>query len=296
MPNAPTVILAYPGALQSAVLGLNDFFTHTDLHPKIVSNGDDLPRSPAAILLPPAAEQVAPEDHPELVSYLQRSAAAGSLICSACVGVSWIAAAGIDFGRTVTTHWGVAPQLRKTWPHLQIDTDRLVIEHQNLVTAGGMMAWVDLALIVIERLAGHEVMLNTARHFIVDPVRRDQRRFQRFQPNVDHGDQQILRAQHELERALQETLSVAQLAEVAGVSPRSLQRRFTAATGFTLTQYMQKLRIERAKSLLADSRLPVAEVAAQSGYRDLPAFHRVFSRITGMTPTSFRKSVWSQGT
>lgn len=287
-------ILAYPGALQSAVLGLHDFFSHTNLNPRIVSDSAELPNNPNAILLPPAAAQIDPKAHPALLTWLKDSAAQGSLICSACVGVTWIAAAGIDEGRPVTTHWGVAPQLRKDWPHLQFDPDRLVIEHQNLVTAGGMMAWVDLALIVIERLAGHEVMLNTARHFIVDPVRRDQRRFQRFQPILDHGDAQVLRIQQTLDRTLNQPTSVSNLAKIAEMSPRSLQRRFTAATGFTLTQYTQKLRMERAKSLLADSRIAIAEVAAQSGYTDLPAFHRVFSRITGMTPASFRKSVWSQ--
>lgn len=296
MPSKTTTILAYPGALQSAVFGLQDFLSHTGLNPKIVTNSAEFGLKSDTILLPPATQSVDPKTHPELLDGLKAAAESGALICSACVGVTWIAAAGLDAGRAVTTHWSVAPQLRKDWPQLHVDTDQLVIEHQNLVTAGGMMAWVDLALIVIERLAGHEVMLNTARHFVVEPVRRDQRRFQRFRPILDHGDAQVLRTQTYLERVLDQPISVSNLAQNAGLSERSLQRRFSAATGFNLTRYLQNLRMERAKSLLADSRIPVAEVAAQSGYSDLPAFHRVFSRITGMTPAGFRKSVWSQPT
>lgn len=205
----------------------------------------------------------------------------------------WIAAAGVDAGRPVTTHWGIGADIQATWPHLKVDTDRLLIEYSNLVTAGGLMAWVDLALIVIERLVWHQAMLTVARHFVVDPGRRDQRRFKRFQPNVAHGDKPILRGQQMIESDIAGGHRFADLAAQVGLSPRTFQRRFVKATGMNVTEYLQRVRIEQAKALLADTQRAISDVAAEVGYSDLPAFYRVFQKVVGMTPAGFRSAVQS---
>ncbi|WP_068115916.1 GlxA family transcriptional regulator [Tropicimonas marinistellae] len=285
------VILAYPGAMQSSVLGLSDMLSFAGLSPTLVAQEAEKADSAGAIILPPAAHQPDPGTAPWIPEWLRSCARDGVLVCSACVGVTWIAAAQLDAGRAVTTHWGIGSEIRKQWPDLNVDTDRLVIEYTDLVTAGGLMAWIDLALIVIERLSGHDAMLATARHFVVDPGRRDQRRFQRFNPITNHGDAMVLRAQQILEKGIQTRLPVPDLAALVGLSPRSLQRRFTDATGLSLTTYMQKQRIEQAKSLLADSNDSVAKISAAVGYGDVPAFHRVFLNHVGITPAGFRKSV-----
>lgn len=289
--SSPVIVFAYPGVLQSAVLGLSDILGHAGVAPVIVEEPNPVLDGARAILLPPAATRPDVNDVPEAAGWLADQASHGALICSVCVGVAWVAAAGLDRGRPVTTHWGAEPLMRKEWPELLLDTDRLVIEYADLVTAGGMMAWIDLALIVIERLAGQQIMLETARHFVVDPPRRDQRRFQRFHPETQHGDQAVRRAQLRIETDMHNRLSVNALAATARLTPRNLQRRFVSATGLTLTQYMQKLRVERAKTMLADSSASIAEISEQIGYTDVPAFYRVFQKVTGATPAVFRKSV-----
>lgn len=286
----PAVILAYPGAMPSAVLGLGDILGHAGLAPLTVRQPDGAPARARAVILPPSAREVHPGDALWVTGWLAEQSVRGALICSACTGLHWIAAAGIDRGRPVTTHWGLEARMRAAYPGLQLDTGRLVIEHTDLVTAGGLMAWIDLALVMIERLAGRAAMLDTARHFIIDPGRRDQRRFRRFLPPMDHGDQPVLAAQQRIEAQLAEPLRAAAQAAAVGLSLRSLQRRFTRATGHSLTAYQQNLRIERARDLLAATTRSVAEIAAEVGYSDLPAFHRVFSRQAGMTPGRFRRT------
>lgn len=292
MPDTPSpVILAYPGALHSAVLGLSDILSFAGMTPNIVSEAEHKPHSASAIILPPAQSSPDPGSALWIVDWLKSSAEDGVLICSACVGVTWVAAAGIDAGRPITTHWGAGPDIKRTWPKLNVDTDRLIIEYSDLVSAGGLMAWIDLALIVIERHLGHQAMLTTARHFVVDPGRRDQRRFQRFRPHLDHGDAKILRAQQLIETGIAQQLRVADLARDIGLSPRTFQRNFKDVTGFSFSDYVQKLRIEQAKTLLADTRRSVAEIAGDVGYSDVPGFHRVFLKVTGLPPSAFRKTV-----
>lgn len=292
MSHLPSVvILSYPGALQSAVLGLSDILAFAGLSPRVVTRPEERPDQVSVIVLPPSERHPAPEDAPWIPEWLRHSAENGALICSACVGVTWIAAAGLDAGRPVTTHWAIGAEIRKVWPGLKVETDRLVIEYSDLVTAGGLMAWIDLALIVIERLSGHQQMLSTARHFVVDPGRRDQRRFKRFQPDMDHGDTKILTVQKIIETQIREQHRIADLAAQVALSPRTFQRKFTDATGVSVTDYMQRLRVEHAKTLLADTMKSVADIARDVGYSDVPAFHRVFVKTTGVPPSAFRLSV-----
>lgn len=83
-------------------------------------------------------------------------------------------------------------------------------------------------------------------------------------------------------------LSLTQLAHVAGMSTFHFAREFKRATGTTPHQYLIKFRIERAKSLLAESGMPLVEVGFQSGFSHQSHFTRLFRRLTGTTPQSYR--------
>jgi transcriptional regulator GlxA family with amidase domain len=66
-------------------------------------------------------------------------------------------------------------------------------------------------------------------------------------------------------------------------------RRFKAATGCSLIEYLQNLRIEEAKRLLEQGKLPVEEVSLAAGYEDVSFFRRLFKRLTGSTPGQYRR-------
>lgn len=78
------------------------------------------------------------------------------------------------------------------------------------------------------------------------------------------------------------------LAVAAGCTLRSLEMRFRAATGRTLRDELHEQRVERAKRLLEQTALPVAEVAVRSGFRSLATFARVFGSATGTSPRRWR--------
>jgi len=288
-------ILAYPGVLQSAVLGLQDVLNHAgdvgegtfDLN--VLAEFPKSGRSYDAVILPPSAGQVRSEDAPELAEFLREQHRHGAVICSACTGVIFVAEAGLAGTRKVTTHWGLAQRLRAAFPDLRLDTDQLLIEYTDLVTAGGLMAWVDLALALIERFQGYGAAVETARHFIVDFRRRDQRRFRRFLPELRHGDRAVLAAQHFLEARFAGPVAMKDVSGASGLPARSLQRRFKAATGLAPKAYLQELRIERARDLLIDTAGSVSEVCFAVGYNDPPSFVRLFTRLSGLTPGAFRE-------
>jgi transcriptional regulator GlxA family with amidase domain len=287
-------ILAYPGSLKSAVYGLQDVLGHAahiseaEMSLDVLENFSDVVKRYDAVILPPSAGRVRLEDVPALPGFLQHLHGNGSVVCSACTGLTFVAAAGLGAGRQVTTHWGLEQRLSTAYPDLRLDTDRLLIEYSDLITAGGLMAWVDLALALIERFLGYPVAVATARHFIVDFRRRDQRRFRRFLPDLRHGDASILKVQHFLEIRSGEDVSVADMARESGLPGRTFQRRFKAATGLAPKQYLQELRIERARDLLIETDRPVSDICFAVGYNDPPSFVRLFSRLSGLTPGAFR--------
>ncbi|MBO6857258.1 helix-turn-helix domain-containing protein [Roseibium sp.] len=288
-------ILAYPGSLKSAVYGLQDILGHaaqisdTELKLDLLEDFSAAVDRYDAVVLPPSAGTVRLEEVPALPAFLQHLHGRGAVVCSACTGLTFVAAAGLAEGRKVTTHWGLEQRLSATYPDLRLDTDRLLIEYSDLITAGGLMAWVDLALALIERFLGYPVAVDTARHFIVDFRRRDQRRFRRFLPELRHGDASILKVQHFLETRSGDDVSVADMMRTSGLPARTFQRRFKLATGLAPKQYLQELRIERARDLLIETDRPVSDICFAVGYNDPPSFVRLFSRLSGLTPGAFRE-------
>jgi AraC family transcriptional regulator len=83
-------------------------------------------------------------------------------------------------------------------------------------------------------------------------------------------------------------LSLAEMADVAGISEFHFAREFKRATGTTPHQYLIKFRVERAKSLLTESEMPLVEVSSRAGFSHQSHFTRLFHRLTGMTPQSYR--------
>jgi AraC family transcriptional regulator len=83
-------------------------------------------------------------------------------------------------------------------------------------------------------------------------------------------------------------VSLAELARVAGMSTFHFAREFKRTTGTTPHQYLIKFRIDRAKALLAESKIPLVDVSTQSGFSHQSHFTRLFRKLTGTTPQSYR--------
>lgn len=307
-------ILLYPGVQMSAVLGLTDLFLIADgiggqmpAIPRLgvhhLSVKDDVTREVFSsdyasersshydvLILPPSlSPPIDPTDAAPLASWLWARHAEGTVLTSVCAGAFLLGETGLLDGRAVTTHWTHAQALQDRFPTAQVDTDRLIIDGGDILSAGGLMSWTDLGLKLVDRFLGPVTMAATARMMLVDPPGREQRYYSGFVPRLTHGDAAILKAQHVLQSSEGRDAQLSILAKAAGLEERTFLRRFQKATGLTATDYAQRLRVAKAQELLQFGQQPIERIAWEVGYSDPGAFRKVFLRIVGLTPGEYRQ-------
>ncbi len=306
MPSTETFtigVLSYPRVQRSAVYGLIDLLESADrqyqadmpsgaAHRLVVEAIEEISPDQAthftAIILPPSLDGDAAACCEDYAHWLNTMHQQGVLVCSVCAGAFLLAQAGLLEGRAATTHWMLADAFRQRYPAVKLDTDKLIIDDGDIITAGGLMAWIDLGLKIVDRYLGPSAMLATARYLLVDPGGREQRFYSVFSPALSHGDSAILKVQHWLQTRYEAPVTVTDMGQIANLSPRTFIRRFHQATGLNPSEYLQHLRIGKARSLMESSSLSVDEIAWQTGYRDTSAFRRIFQKVMGLTPREYR--------
>ena len=240
--------------------------------------------SPPSIILP---ESMAPP--PAAAQWMKARHTDGAMLCSVCAGAFVLAETGLMDGRRATTHWAFAKQLAQRFPKILLADEHMVVDEGDIMTAGGILAWADLGLTLVGRLLGPATMLATARFLLIEPPRHSQRPFAQFVPRFDHGDDAIRASQHQIHAQAATLPGVADLAEKAGMTPRTFLRRFSAMTGFTPLEYLQQVRIAKAREALERSMTPVDRIAWDVGYSDPAAFRKVFQKLTGLPPAAYRQ-------
>lgn len=192
-----------------------------------------------------------------------------------------IAATGLLAARPATTHWLFAERFRERFPDVRLEIDKIVIEDGDIITAGGLMAWTDLGLRIVDRLLGPSVMIETGKFLLIDPSGREQRHYSSFAPRLTHGDEPILKVQHWLQARAGRSTSVTDMAGHAGLEERTFLRRFKAATGMKPIEYVQHLRVGKARSCW---NLPAVRSIRSPGrlvMRMLPLFAAYFTAFSG---------------
>lgn len=254
-----------------------------DTHPH-AGGFPDIIVTPGRLTGPVSAEEAAP-----FVRWLVDQHARGAVLGSNCGGAFLLAETGLLRGRSATTHWMFADLLQSRFPDVRVEPEKIVIDDGDIITAGGLMAWTDLGMRLIDRLLGPSIMVETSRFFLVDAGGREQRHYGSFAPRLTHGDEAILKVQHWLQSKGARSVSVADMAREASLEERTFLRRFKAATGVKPNEYAQCVRMEKARELLQFTKRTVDQIAWSVGYEDSTAFRRVFNRLVGLSPGDYRR-------
>ncbi|SDN95316.1 Transcriptional regulator GlxA family, contains an amidase domain and an AraC-type DNA-binding HTH domain [Streptomyces sp. cf386] len=236
------------------------------------------------------------EPEARIVAAVKEAADAGKRIASLCTGAFQLAEAGLLQGRKATTYWAHAAELRRRYPQIDLCGDVLYVQDGPYLTASGYAAGIDLCLHVIRTDYGAAVANEVARGALVAPVRPGgQTQFTQTPLPPERGTA-CADTRGWAMRNLDKPLTLTDLARHAGVSVRTLTRRFHAESGVSPLQWLLHQRIERAKELLETTALPMDQVARACGLGTADSLRGHLVRRTGLTPSAYRAQFSRLGT
>ncbi|MBP2478729.1 transcriptional regulator GlxA family with amidase domain [Crossiella equi] len=240
------------------------------------------------IVLPGCEDVHAPVPE-QVVAALRAAAARGTRIASVCTGAFVLAATGLLDGLRVTTHWLAAAELAARFPRVRVDPDVLYVDNGQLLTSAGAAAGLDLCLHLVRRDYGSAVAADAARLSVM-PLEREGGQAQFIVHDLPPTPQGSLLEPllHWLEDNAAQDLTLADIAAKAGMSTRTLNRRFRDQIGTTPLQWLLRARIRQAQYLLEATNRSVDLVAAQVGFGSPTAFRDRFKRVVGTTPNAYR--------
>lgn len=226
-----------------------------------------------------------------LLPWLTAQYGQGALIGAVGTGVCLLAETGLLDGRPATTHWFYLDAFARQYPHVDLKRQHLITRSGNLYCAASINALADLTVHFIRHFHGSSVARHVERHFSHEARQSYDAITYREEETARHHDEDIIQIQLWLQQHLAQGVNLAQVAGDFGLTVRSFNRRFRAATGKTPLQYLQHLRVEEGRDLLKHSNLTIAEVADKVGYQDSSHFTRLFQQHLNVTPQEYRKSL-----
>ena len=251
-----------------------------------VAYGLDSLKSADTVIVPGQAEPGPPSA--EICGALAASAARGARMVSICSGAFALAAAGLLDGRRATTHWWHAAALAKQYPQITVEPKVLYVDEGDVLTSAGVTAGLDLCLHLIHRDFGARVANQRARMLVAAPHRTGgQAQY------IDLPVRPVDGLTELYEWALlnlHEPLTVDQLARRAGMSRRTLIRRFNTETGQPPMRWLLEARLSHARELLEATDLTVTAVARSCGLGTPANFRTLFKDHVGVPPSAYRDS------
>ena len=224
------------------------------------------------------------------VAWIERWHQQGAKIVSSCTGAFLVADSGVLKGRSATTHWLFADELKRRYPNIDVRVDRMIIDHGDVITSGGATSFLNLVLYLVERFGGHERANVASQVLLIDGHRPSQLPYIAALPARFHDDMVVHEIQQHIDRHVDQPLRINKLAAQFGLSSRTLSRRFASATGHGPQAYLRYVRVQHAKRLLETATEPVDDIRRQVGYHDPAAFRRAFKQTTGLSPTEYRSA------
>jgi transcriptional regulator GlxA family with amidase domain len=224
-----------------------------------------------------------------LIEWLKVRAGAARRTASVCTGAFLLAAAGLLDRRRAATHWEYCDLLSRRYPAVTVERDPIFVRDGPMWSSAGVTAGIDLSLALVEEDLGRALALTVARHLVVFLKRPGGQAQFSAALSLQSADERFADLHGWLAEHLAESLTLSRLAAQAGMSERTFLRRYREATGLTPARAIERLRVEAARQLLADTRLSAKRIAARCGFGSEETMRRNFARLQGVSPQDYRE-------
>lgn len=226
---------------------------------------------------------------PDLAAQLRRASRQDVLIGSVCSGSIVLADAGLLDGRRCTGHWEDLESLAENYPAL--DVTKSIYEFDgNRFTCSGGTAPLDLMLHFIAQDLGRDLAAQVADQMLHHSSRKPAEP-QRLDLSERTGvrNPRVLDVITAMEGNLESPLSLAELADIAGLSLRQLERLFGAELGMRPGLYYRQLRLKRARHLVLQTGMSMMQVAVATGFSSATHFAKAYGAMHGVAPSKDRE-------
>ncbi|MBX7219031.1 MAG: helix-turn-helix domain-containing protein [Blastocatellia bacterium] len=209
---------------------------------------------------------------------------------SICAGVAALAAAGLVNGRRVTTHWRYCAEIAAKFPKVNFDPNPIFIRDGNVITSAGVTSGIDLSLALVEEDGGPELALDVARNLVVFLRRPGSQAQFSTTLTLQASDRSALRnLQSWLIEHLHEPLTVEDLADQAGMSPRNFARVFARNVGMPPGKFLSQVRLEFARRRLEETDHSIEQIAESCGFGNTENLRSTFQKSLEVSPQEYRR-------
>ncbi|MEV6147891.1 helix-turn-helix domain-containing protein [Streptomyces sp. NPDC051992] len=262
--------------------------THAGYDMLVTDGLDALDRADTVIVpgWPPTEEPPSPP----VVRALRHAHSRGARVVSICSGSFALAHAGLLDGRRATTHWARADDLAARFPQVRVDPDVLYVDHGDVATSAGAGAGIDLCVHLVRNDHGARYAAHVARTMVMPPHREGGQLQYAAPPHPRQIDGTLAPLLEWITGRLGEPMTIETMAAHAGVSTRTLARRFADQLGTSPGQWLLARRIATARDLLESSDLPLDAVARRVGLSSVTNLRRRFLGMLGTTPGAYRRA------
>ncbi len=229
------------------------------------------------------------QSNPKLAANLRYLSSHGTALGAVCTGSHILAQAGLLDGYKCTIHWEFVEGFVEDFPDIEVSEDLFVIDRNRFCCAGGTAA-LDMMLYIIALHKSRDIAIDVSNMMIHHRI-RDGNESQRMALRVRFGicHTMLLRAIAHMENNLHEHVSRDELANIANLSTRQLERLFKKYLQNTPIRYHRELRLKKGRDLLLQTSMSIIEVALACGFESASNFSKRYSEFFKVPPNKCRK-------
>jgi transcriptional regulator GlxA family with amidase domain len=241
------------------------------------------------LLLIVAGKEAGSYRNAQLENWLRLLASRGVLIGGVSGGPLVLAHSGVMDGFRMTIHWDHVDALTQISPRLVVERSLYVLD-RNRLTCGGGTAALDMMLALIKYQQGPEIALKVSDWFLHTDLRVGENAqrsglAERYNTSNEH----LLKALEAMENHIADPLELSQLAALADLGARQLNRLFTKYLESSAVNFYRQLRLKKSQQLLIRTSLSVHDVALATGFANGAHLSKSFSDRFGLSPKRYRE-------
>lgn len=227
------------------------------------------------------------------INWLKQMSRRHVLLGAVCTGPYVLASAGLLDGHSCSAHWECLEAMQEGFPRVQTNNRLFTIERERMTCTGGTVP-MHMMLSFLARRHGQELSNAVSHMFVCDRV-RDETEHQPMpmRPRLACAQPKLAEAAQLMEANIEEPIELKELATLAGISRRQLERLFLKHMGCTPSRYYLRVRLNRARRLLKQTSCSIVEIASICGFISATHFSRCYRKTMGCAPRSERLEIHS---